>query len=116
MLLYHRLMQRAGDRLPLILASNLRCRRRRYIAFDGKAQNLLDFALVEALDRVLQSLERGDELLVRKDRLIVLEDARVPCPRRVLSNEKLLVQLLATPQPDIFDRDIAIGIGVVTEL
>src|ERR1043166_4456398 len=106
-------MERARDWLPLVLDRRRMAGTPRLISFDGGAQHLLQIGLVLPLDRVVETLERRDQLGIGKYRLRVLEDARVARACGVLADQQFLVELLAAPEPNVLDGDVAVGIVVV---
>src|SRR6476659_8134082 len=106
-------MEHARDRLPLVLDRSRMAGAPGLIAFDGGAQHVLQIGLVVPLDRVVETLERRDQLGVSQHRLRVLEDARVARAGGVLADEQFLVELLAAPEPNVLDGDVAVGVGVV---
>src|SRR5215210_5670644 len=103
-------MQHARDWLPLVLERGLRGCAAGPVALDGGAQELLELGLVLALNGLVQALERCNELGVREYGLGILEDAGVAGAGRVLADQQLLIELLPTPEPDIFHGDVAIGV------
>ena len=109
-------MQRVRCGLPFVLGRDRVRGAGRHIAFDGRAQHVLKLGHVELLNSLLEPLERRDELVIGHDRLGVLENARVVGAGRVLADQKLLVELFATPETDIFDGDVAFGMVLVAHL
>ena len=66
-------MEHAQDRLPLVLDRSRMAGAPGLIAFDGGAQHLLQIGLVVPLDRVVETLERRDQLGVSRHRLEFLK-------------------------------------------
>src|SRR4029078_9149762 len=84
-------MERARDGLPFALRGHRVVCAGRHVSLHPRAQWRLHVGFVHSLNCVLEALESRAKLLVREDRLWGLEDARMGCAGRVLSDPQLLV-------------------------